>query len=268
MPIDLHTHAFPDSLAERAISTLSAQGDWEAVGDGTQRGLIAAMDEADIDLSAVCAIATKPGQVKGILKFCKSLDPDRLLAFGSLHPLDTHPEKWVAKLATAGCCGIKLHPFYQQFAFDDPAMVPIYHAAIEHGLPIAFHCGYDIGFDDDPIPDRASPARLARVLDALPELRVLCTHMGGWKFWDDARAFLAGRDVYWETSFCLAHMTDEQFLEHLHSHRTDRVCFGTDWPWQSPAQDRTHLESLGLEPELLNAILFKNAAQFLGLYEK
>ena len=63
--IDIHTHAFPDKVAPRAIEHLETIAEWQAVGYGTVSGLLRSMDAADLDISAICYIATKPDQVKG-----------------------------------------------------------------------------------------------------------------------------------------------------------------------------------------------------------
>ena len=211
------------------------------------------------------AIATKPGQVKGIISWCRQINSPRIIPFASVHPKDYHADKWVARIAKRKLGGIKLHPMYQDFRVDDEAVFPIYRAAIDNGLPVALHTGWDIGFEDDPVPDRASPERVARVLDQLPELRLLCTHLGGWRLWQEARHFLAGRDVWWETSFCLPYMTEADFVRQIKAHRPDRVCFGTDWPWRRQDADVRRVSRLGFDPKFLDALLYGNAAEFLGM---
>ena len=59
--IDCHTHAFPDTLAPRAIGTL-AQKAGRSFSDGTIRGLLASMDRAGIDQAFICSIAIKSAQ--------------------------------------------------------------------------------------------------------------------------------------------------------------------------------------------------------------
>ncbi len=266
--IDIHTHAFPDKIASRAMAALSAKGDWQAVGDGTIRGLLRSMDAADVDVAVVCAIATKPGQAAGIFPWQRRFTRkhgDRLIPLGSVHPADDDAPGWVARFAETGLPGLKLHPMHQDFCVDDEAVRPIYQAAVEHGLFVTLHCGRDVAFPNDPIPDRASPQRLAALIEAMPHLRLLCTHMGGWRMWDDVEKHLLGKNVYLETSFSMAFLDAARFRSMIEIHGPRNVCFGTDWPWNDQRQERAALEALGLSRSTLDEIEFAAAAELLGL---
>jgi predicted TIM-barrel fold metal-dependent hydrolase len=273
--IDMHTHAFPDHVAPRAMEKLSAKGEWQAVGDGTIGGLLSAMDAAGLDRSAVCAIATKAGQVEGILKWLCSVTNehgDRIIPFGSLHPRDDDPAGWVRRIAEAGLRGIKLHPMYQDFVVDDrnrntKNLWAIYEAAIEHNLPVALHCGRDIGFPNDSIPDRASPKRLAALIDALPQLPLLCTHMGGWSMWDEVERHLLGKNVFLETSFTSAFLPAERLADMVRRHGSQNICFGTDWPWNDQAAERAHFANLGLSEDDVKNIEYRTAQNLLREHE-
>lgn len=265
--IDVHVHAFPDRLASRAVESLRIAGRWEPLGDGTVAGLLAAMDAAGVDLAVLCPIATRPGQVRGIFRWVRKLmrkHGDRLLPMGSVHPADRRADRWVRRFAEAGLAGLKLHPFYQGFVGDEETALPLYAAAAETSLPVAVHCGQDIAFPDDAIPDRASPARYAGLLDRLADLRLLCTHLGGWRDWDAAREHLIGREVYIETSSSLTELCPERLRELLAGHDPEKICFGTDWPWNDPAVEIGRLRQAGLDGETLDRILWKNATRLLG----
>jgi hypothetical protein len=261
--IDIHTHAFPDNIAARAVAKLQAMGDWQAVGDGTVHGLIDSMDAADIDISVVCAIATKPDQIKGIAKWCRKIRSQRIEPLASVHPQTPKIDKWMARLAKDDLLGIKLHPMYQDFAADEERMDPIYAAAVEHDLLVTIHAGRDIAFD--PADDRASPARLGRVLDRHPGLKLIATHMGGWESWNEVETSLLGRDVYFETSFSLFRMEPDRARGLIARHGADKVLFGTDWPWNDQADEIARVQSLGLDEADTRRILYGNAAKLLHL---
>ena len=60
---DVHTHAFPDSLAPKALERLVKMAVWEKVApshDGTLAGLLRSMDRAGIERAVVCSVATRP----------------------------------------------------------------------------------------------------------------------------------------------------------------------------------------------------------------
>lgn len=261
--VDMHTHAFPDHLAQRAIEALEADCPWQSVGDGTTGGLIDSMDAAGVDVSVVCMIATKPHQTPTIFDWCRTILSERIKPFPSVHPQTPDAPQWIERFAAVGFAGIKLHPLYQQFSVDDPQMDPIYRAAADCGILIAFHSGCDIAFPLDD--DRASPQRLRRVKDRFPTLRMLCTHMGGWRSWDDVQQCLIGTDIYIETSFSLDILAPDMAVEMIRSHGVERVFFGSDWPWRSQAYEAGLVRQLDLgEPEA-HAILSGNATDLLGL---
>jgi len=261
--IDFHTHAFPDELAKRAMAKLEASsGPWKAKGSGTIKGLLASMNKADIDVSVLCPIATKPEQVKGILDWCDTVRSDRIEPFPSIHPQTPDPLSWLEKFADGGYAGIKLHPMYQNFAADDPAMFVVYGACAELGLAVAFHCGLDIAFADDD--DRATPRRIRNIIDRFPDLNLIATHMGGWRQWDLAGELLVGTPVYLETSLSLAELEPQAAADMIRAHGANRVLLGSDWPWAIQKENIAILNSLGLNEADLRHILWSNAAKLLG----
>ena len=233
MLIDFHTHAFAPSLAPRALSALSATSCTRPVLDGTVDALLASMRSAGVDRSVICPIATKPSQFDPILRWALAVRaalPDALTPLLSVHPDDPEALAHIDTAAALGFPGLKFHPYYQNFAVDAPRLFPLYDRMAARGLFAVFHSGYDIGF---PFVDISSPARLARVLDAFPTLRVVATHLGGWHDWLNVSRHLLGRDVWIETSYSLSELSPAVARSMLLSHRPDRLLFGTYSPWKS-----------------------------------
>ena len=260
--IDAHTHAFPNDIAARAMAKLQGEGDIPAYGDGTVRGLLKSMDAADIDVSVVCAIATKPAQAEGILKWCQKIHSDRIEPLASVHPDDPEAARWIERIAEAGLAGIKLHPMYQEFAADDPRADAIYAAASENSLIVACHCGLDLCYPPDD--DRASPVRFAEVIRKHPDLRLLCTHMGGWRSWDFVENYLLGKNVWLETSFSLDELGPQRAVGMMRRHGAGKIMFGSDWPWKDQADTAKILRALPLTEKEFGGILFSNASAMLG----
>ena len=258
--IDTHCHVFPDSLAQRAISTLEESGPWRAVGDGTRAGLLASMDAAGINKAVACMIATRPGQEKSILAFCRQLRSERIVPFASVHPDSPDAGRWIEKIAEAGLGGIKVHPMYQDCPLDDSRMDPIFSAAAANNLLVTIHSGRDIAFPED---DRASAERIVRVVKRHRKVRFIATHLGGWQSWDQVSRHLLGLGMYVECSFSLQFLPVEDARKLIHGFGADRVMLGSDWPWVGQAQTIQELQRLDLCEAEMQAILYQNAAGLL-----
>jgi uncharacterized protein len=262
MPIiDVHFHAFPDALAPSALASMTAGGHIEATNDGTVSGVVGAMDRAGIDVGVVLPVATKPSQVRSINDWIAGTASDRIVPFGAMHPDLDDPASEVARMASLGLRGFKLHPEHQAFAPHDPRLDPIYAAAVEHGLVVFFHAGEDLLHDTL----NGTPAAFAAMLDAWPGLRCVLAHMGGFRQWSAVRERLLGRDVWFDTAYTLGHLPDDEFVALARDHGADRVLFGSDGPWTDAGAELAHLRSLPLTPVELAGILGGNAVRLLGL---
>lgn len=260
--IDAHCHVFPDSLASRAIRTLEQGCPWMSVGDGTLAGLTASMDAAGVERAFACMIATRPGQEEAILSFCRQVKSQRIVPFASVHPDSAGPGRLVERIADAGMVGIKVHPMYQNCPLDDSRMDEIYSAAAANNLLVTLHCGRDIAYPADD--DRASAQRIVRVLKRHPNVTFIATHLGGWRKWEQAAEHLLGLGLYVECSFSLQFLSPEEARKLIQGFGTDRVMFGTDWPWVDHAQDIERLKQLDLDHDDLQGIIYGNADRLLN----
>jgi predicted TIM-barrel fold metal-dependent hydrolase len=261
--IDIHTHAFPDFLAEKAIATLEAgSGDEWARLNGTVSDLLRSMDKAGIEVSVICSIATTPKQVPSITKWSQEIASDRIVPLPSIHPDYNDFRDEIARIKDLGMKGIKMHPQYQGFRLDEDRAMPIYEALAAHDLLLTIHAGFDIAFPDDP---SASPDKTARIIERFPELRIVACHFGGWRQWDEVRQHLAGKDIYFETSFTIGDLPEERILELIRLHSEDRIVFGTDSPWRDQAKSVEEVKALPISDELKENIFHKNAERLLAL---
>jgi predicted TIM-barrel fold metal-dependent hydrolase len=258
--IDLHVHAFPDKIAEGAVSGLERQTGYARHYDGTLEGLRASMERSGVERSVVQPVATRPESVVAINDWAARNQDGRVACFGAMHPDLPEPATEIARLAGLGLRGVKLHPEFQTFRPDEDRMAPIYEALTRHGLAVFFHAGADIVLDSI----NSTPAVFARVLDAYPSLRVALGHMGGWKQWDEALEVLAGRAVVFDTSFTLDFMGADRFLELVRAHGAERVAFGSDGPLGDVAAELETIGALALEEDERAAIFHGTAERFLA----
>lgn len=260
---DFHVHAFPDDLASRAIRTLneSIPKEYAAVLDGTIGDLVRSMDEAGIERSVTCPIATAPNQVAAILEWSLRIRSARIVPFGSVHPECEDMPAEVARIAESGLLGIKMHPLYQNFVADERCMWPCYRAIADHGLILVLHCGLDLAFPDDD--ERAHPEKVLTVHRRFPEIPIVATHMGGWKRWDAVADCLAGTEVYLETSFSLDVARPDVLADILDRHDPDRVIFGTDSPLRRQKEAIELVNRAFPDPEARRKVLGDNADRLL-----
>ncbi len=265
MPIvDVHTHAFPEALAPAAVPALEALGGLTARYDGTIAGLVAEMDRVGVDISVVQPVATKPGQVSSINDWAASVQSERIVAFGAMHPDLANPAVEMARMAALGIRGIKLHPEHQAFEPHDPRMAEIYASAIEHNMIVFFHAGADVIHPTV----RGTPASFAAVMDAWPELTLVLAHLGGFQEWKGVAEYIAGRNVWLDTAYTPRHLPDDEFVALVRAHGVDRVLFGSDGPWTDAELEIGHIRGLGLTDQEVEAILGGNALRLLAAHER
>ena len=261
MIIDVHTHAFPDHLAARAMAQLQAETDQvTAVLDGTVADLLRSMDRAGIHASVVASIATRPSQFDPILRWSDSIRSDRIVPFPSLCPLAPEAADQVRRIAAEGFAGFKLHAYYQRFVLDDPRVDPVYEAAAQAGLVVLMHSGFDLAFPRDRIAD---PVRIRRLMDRFPTLRVIAAHCGAWADWEEVERHLLGQDVHFDISCSFDFMSPDQAARILRGHRADRLLFGSDSPWVDQARTLEQVRAFDLGAEAEEQLLGRNAGALL-----
>lgn len=254
MLIDFHTHCFPESIAPKALDKLSdASCGLRYYTDGTVNGLGASMADSGVDLSVVLNIATNPRQQKSVNDFAASINgKNGLVAFGSVFPGSEDAFEELERIKHLGLKGVKLHPDYQGFQADDPRWKPLYGKISSLGLITVFHAGVDYGF---PPPYGGTPRRLATALSWF-DSPVIAAHWGGLDCYDDVLRYLCGTDIYFDTAFGYAHIPRYYAETMIERHGTDRILFGTDTPWHTPAMEQRMLSCLKLtdgEREQINA---------------
>jgi predicted TIM-barrel fold metal-dependent hydrolase len=260
MMIDIHTHAWPEKVALRAQESLEVLFRTRLVALPTVDNLLRFMGNHHIDISVVCAVATKPEQVVSINDWLFSIRSNYIKVFCALHPDFLEWEKEIDRIRRYGD-GIKLQPEFQGFDLDSEKMFPQY-GLIEHcGLPLLFHCGRELS---GTFPERSSPQRLLEVKKHFPSLTLIAAHFGGFQLWDEVAECLLGQDIYLDTSFFFDFLPEGRVRELLLSHRGDRILFGTDFPLIDQKKDIEFLRRLEVPEQLKGRIFYENAKELLG----
>lgn len=256
--IDVHNHNFPDNIAEKAVENIGRYYNFNMYGKGTVDALLESGRKAGIDRYLVHSSATHAGQVKAINNYISGVinTHSNMIGFGTLHFSLEDIDAEVERIISLGLKGIKLHPEFQYFVIDEPAMIPVYKA-IAGKLPLLIHMG-------DQNQDSSSPARLARILDKFPELVVIAAHFGGYRMWDDSRKYLLGRNIFMDTSSSLAYLEPAEAVDMIRSHGADKFMFGSDYPMWRHRDEFDRFLKLDLSEAERKAILYNNAAKLFG----
>jgi predicted TIM-barrel fold metal-dependent hydrolase len=278
MIIDFHTHAFPDTIAKKAITILEANGKIKAHTNGTISDLMEKSTNAGIDYSIVLPVATSSEkQVKSINTFAIEVNNNyketHILSFGGLHPNYIDYEEQIIRLKESGIKGIKLHPQYQDTFIDDIKYVNIIDKAFEFGLIVILHAGIDIGI---PTEGKVTPDRVLKLLSMLKQKgKLVLAHMGSWRMWEEVYDKLLGLDIYIDTAFSLDYaiqdnkkiplLTKEQVEAFIFKHGSDHILFGTDSPWAEQRPYIDFINGLNIRDSDKKSILGENALKMLNM---
>jgi len=254
MIVDCHTHIFADEIAPKAMEALHAAYQAAPVALPTVAGVLAHMAQSGVDRSVICPVATKPSQVQPINDWLLSLHEPRLVPFGAIHPHCADAGAELDRLERAGVKGLKLQPFFQQFVLDDPRVAALLDLIADRFL-LLMHAGDEIF----PLPEiQPTPERLARLLDRFPKLRMIAAHAGGYRLWNEVERDLVGRNLLFDISYTTDKAPVEQLRRIVLAHGTDKILWGSDFPWQSQMMALQGLRALGLSVAQERAILGGN----------
>ena len=282
MIIDIHTHTFPEKIAEKALRKLEQLSSSKTYVNGTADDLLRSQKQAGIDLSVIQPVVTAPAQHKTINHTAavinETYNGKGLLSFGGIHPDCENYREILHGLVSNGIRGIKLHPVYQKTPFDDIRILRILDLASELGLVILTHAGFDIGI---PGEDFVSVHHILSAIRQVHPQKLILAHMGGWECWDIVEKELTGAPVWFDTSFTLTpirpplpqseenpeipQMQTQQFLRIVQKHGAERILFGSDSPWSDQTEALRLIRTSGLSLKQLRLILGENTKKLLAL---
>ena len=260
--IDAHTHIFPDAIAQRAADNIGNYYGIPMEGNGTA-AMLKERSPKELDCRyIISAAAMKAKNVQtgnDFLLNCAKTDP-AFIPFGSFHPDMGEKEALseIERIAEAGVRGIKIHSDFQHLYIDEPRLMPMYRKCAELGLPVLFHVG-------DANTDYSTPKRMYDLCSALPDLKVIAAHLGGYSVWEEAEKYLLGTDVYMDLSESVPYISPQLSYELIMEHGVDKVLFGSDFPVFCTDTYYDMIEKLPFSEDEKEGIYYKNAERLLGL---
>ena len=271
MVIDFHTHIFPFKIAKATIEYLSHQANIPPYTDGTDEGLILNMEKAGVDIAVALPVITKPTQFDSINNYAISINEKyadktrKIISFGGIHPLCEDIKGKMRFLYNNGFKGVKIHPDYQGEYIDHEGYIQILKCAKELDMIVITHAGVDYGFPDTS--PKCPPELAVKVIETINHDKFVLAHYGANADYETVFNILAGKNVFFDTSFTFNQIDKKSFIKILEKHGADRILFATDCPWQDMKDNLDKIKSYAIEKESESKILYKNALKLLKIGE-
>jgi len=199
--------------------------------------------------------------------------PDFFIGFGSVDPWKG--PKAIAELelfkSSYGFKGVKFHPPAQGFSPADPRFFPMWDLIQEQELVVlahAGHTGYGAGLPGGggvrlaharPFPD------FEILANTFPRLKIICAHPG-WPWHEDLLALAMHKsNIYIDLSGWSPKYIPANVIRHAKSLLQDKCLFGTDYPVISPKSWIDNFIALDVKEDVLDKILYRNAAGLLSI---
>ncbi len=259
--IDFHCHVYPDAIAPKAADNVREfyNGLGDPAIDGSVKTLLDRGTKAGVEKFVVLPVAVRPSRTRHINDFILSQveTQPRFYGYGTIHAGMENITGEVRYIMDKGLRGLKMHPDYQLFAIDDPRLFPVYEM-IGEKLPVIFHMG-------DQRYAYSHPAKLRKVLDLFPKLRVIAAHFGGYTMYEEAAQYLRDKDCFFDVSSSLMFMQDGVAENYIRNYGADRFVYGSDFPMWDPVTEMERFLRLKLTEREKEQIAHITAEGILNL---
>ncbi len=185
---------------------------------------------------------------------------ERLIRGASVHCADEQAVEKLERYARAGARAVKLHPAGQRFFPDSDAAMKVYEACGRLGLVVFFHAGR-AGIEPEYTHQFTVMRNYEPMLKRFPEVQFVLGHAGARDIADAVPLAQRYPNAWLEIHGQGVSRLNE-LIERVGS---DRLLFGTDWPFYHLAATlaKVLIVSEG-KPELRRAILHGNADRLFG----
>ncbi|MBE6569314.1 MAG: amidohydrolase [Ruminococcaceae bacterium] len=266
---DIHTHTYPEKIADKATVNLGNFYNFRVEGKGTYAHLESQAEANGVHGYLLFSVATNAHQVSKVNDSIASLaEYSRskgflTVGFAGMHQDFEDFEGELNRAWDIGLRGVKLHPDIQGVDADDARLFPLYEL-MEGKMPLYLHVG-----DNRPEYRFSEAKKIVRILENFPKLEVVAAHLGGYKAWDDALTYLAGRErVWYDTSSAVWAMTPEYAGMLIGKLGAENIMFGTDYPVMNTAEEVERFLRIDLTDDQREDIFWNNAIRFLHLEEE
>jgi predicted TIM-barrel fold metal-dependent hydrolase len=269
--VDAHVHVFPDSLFG-AVRQWFDRHAWKIRYRMPTAEIFAFLLSRGIRHIVALQYAHRPGMAADLNRYmidqCRPY-AERVTGLATVFPGEAGAGEILQEAFDAGLAGVKLHAHVQCFDLEAEAMAPIFACCRRNDKPLVIHAGREPKSEAylcDP-HQICGVAKVERVLQAFPGLKLCVPHLGFDEL-DAYRRLVERHDSLWlDTTMVLADYFPVAQPIDLRRYRPDRILYGSDFPNIPYAWDRELkiLEAAGLDQDLLERILNRNAGELFGL---
>jgi len=259
--------------------------------------LVAAMDEAGIDMACLLAMQNIPlwgsraGSNEQVLQACQTY-PGRFIPFAWVE-MGVDPVSMIDSLFMQGFKGIKITR--TKYDYNADIMMPYYERAAVYRMVLLFHTGTVLRVPEDYLLDvdssRLRPIFLDRIARKYPNLNMIGAHLGNpWYeeaamtlFWNANVYFdLSGtvlkrkspawfKEVLWWFPDTMKKLSRDKNTHYNTNHPFERICFGTDVPTHEMRYCVTEyadlFDALEIPDDIRRRVMGGNIARMIGLHD-
>ena len=229
--------------------------------------LLAEMDAAGVTLGVVM------GRCSGVYGAVSNQDvaaivrayPGRFIGVGSVDPSNRKAAmRQIDEALTLGLNGINIEPgaYAEPMHADDRRLYPIYAYCEDKGIPVTVMAGGSAG----PDLSYTIPVHIDRVAGDFPGLRIAVSH-GAWP-WVQQILHVAYRrpNVYVSPDQYLCNMPGmHDYILAANGFLAERFLYASSYPFIGVKDYADWFRRLPLKPELMDQLMYRNAARFLGI---
>lgn len=263
--VDSHVHLLPGRLGEKVRAIFEDLGGYDLAYPAVHAAVCEQLAEDGVGQVWTLPYAHRPGVADSLNEAaCATAATGYavdVVAGATVHPLDDDPATILRRaVEDGGARVLKLHCSVGDFGPLDPGLGPVWDYVEQVRLPVVVHAGRAV--------DGVSSHEDLRPLDELarrhPEARVVIAHCGHDHESEAIRIVEAHTNVHADLTPVvnrLVRLTPEQAAR-----CADRLLFGTDAPNTelTAGRCRQHVESFGLSPAALGAVLGGNARRLVA----
>ncbi len=227
--------------------------------DHTAPNLARDMRQVNVVRSAVLAIdlAFPNHHPRDTLRAARSRS--EAIGYGSVHPRRKDARIMLDDQLHLGARGMKFHPPNQHVRPDAPEAMALYRLCGEANVPVLWHSG-PAGIEPKYNQSFAQMSYYARPIHELPETDFILGHAGSLQHRQAIELQRTHANAWLEISG----LSLDQLRDVLAEADTDRIVFGSDWPFYHPILPLAKvLVATHGRPALRSKILHDNAAKLL-----